>query len=52
MDGFMIYCYDCDSRSVFEKENERLTEEIKIMIHSLTEVRIYCSCCGQNLVLK
>lgn len=52
MDGFTIICHECQTQSEFEKQDERLTESIKIFICNHTEIRIHCSECGQNRVLK
>jgi hypothetical protein len=52
MDGFTVVCHDCQNQSEFESKEERVTESIKVFIHSLTTVCLYCSKCGQKLELS
>jgi hypothetical protein len=52
MDGFTVTCHDCQNQSEFENKEERVTESIKVFIHSLTTVCLYCSECGQKLELS
>lgn len=51
MDGFTITCNKCRTQSEFEKEDERVSEDIKILNH-FSGVRFVCTKCGQQLVLE
>lgn len=51
MIGFTIICNECRTKSEFETEEERLTEDIKVLNH-FNGTRLVCTKCEQQLVLK
>jgi hypothetical protein len=50
MNGFTVICHDCQTQSEFESKEERLTEDIKLLIHH-NGIRLVCTKCDQQLIL-
>lgn len=51
MEGFTLECRDCSTKSEYKNEEDRLTEDIKILNHR-DGIRIVCTKCKQQQELK
>ena len=48
--GFTVICNDCQTNAKLKTKDERVTEEVLVLIH-FSGVRLVCTKCHQQLVL-
>jgi hypothetical protein len=52
MGGFTIICNVCKKESTLEHWKDRLDERVKIDLNGIRTLWVYCSNCGQDIILK
>jgi hypothetical protein len=50
--GFTVICNVCETQSELYDGNDRMEEKARIFVHDLTIIRINCSKCGHDIILK